>query len=444
MTYDYIVVGAGIAGLLTGSVLLKRGSTVIVVDKNKSAGGYLQDLSPGIPFGAHHIGIPNRKLLGQFCEELGLSVNQHLRNADNVTVVCRGRKIPLSLNLSEQKEQLTELFPDEAEGICGYYKYLTDFSEVLYSDDDKTVRKYFIELANVTFEKFLEKFFQDEDLIGLLSFIGPSYGGVNKGDSAFTFASLIVTYGSGAYYLDTGWLIDQLEKCVKEDTHGGIRYKFEACSMQYIHENSCYEVTDRSGRKEYGRKIIFAGYFAEILGDYCGRNRISNNALKKIFSMEAGPSAYRFYFRTEKKVQRHEWICMDDIPAIVSALEEDACNVMVTFVTDEKRTKEEYEMLAKKLVAEMLQIEAAEISLVLTSTPEHKLKMTANKGGAVFGWRRSNSNNMTANLIYGLQRYVNNVYVVGNWSATFGFFGVLYTVAKFLRNQSIELKGIPL
>ena len=68
-----------------------------------------------------------------------------------------------------------------------------------------------------------------------------------------------------------------------------------------------------------------------------------------------------------------------------------------------------------------------------------RLHITNNKCGAVFGWKRNKVNNLTTNLIYNMHQYINNVYVVGNWGATFGFFGVLYTIVKFLKFQNIEL-----
>lgn len=429
MLYDYIIVGAGLAGLLAGSILIEEEKRVLIIDKNQVVGGYLRDLMPGVPFGAHHIGIPNLKILNQFCDKLGFSIENHLKNADMVSIVLHNKKITLSLKLLEEKQQLMELFPEEAKGICNYFEYLSRFSEVLYAEDEKAVKKYFLELVNITFNDFLHRFFDNQELIELLSFLGPSYGGVNEEASAFTFASLIATYGSGAYYLDTDWLIEQLEGHVNNSKWGRIEYGFEARTMHFSEEKACYEIRDDKRRVLFAKKVVFASYFGTILKEYCETSKNQNNALKKILGMEIGPSAFRFYFKIDQKVNRHEWIYMGENPAIVSTLEQDACNVMVTFVSVAKKTQEEYETIAQTLVEQIFNVR--NVKLIMTSTPNHKMQITNNKCGAVFGWKRNKVNNLTTNLIYNMHQYINNVYVVGNWGATFGFFGVLYTIHHF-------------
>ncbi|SFC12567.1 NAD(P)-binding protein [Butyrivibrio sp. YAB3001] len=444
MVYDYIVVGAGIAGMLTAAMLTKDNKKVAVLEKNKVAGGYLQDIIPGVPFGAHHIGIPNKTILQQFTGALNIPVEKHLRHADEVNVLRNEKTIRLSLELSMQKEQIKELFPEESDSAEKYFKYMTDFSDVLYSGDDRAVRKFFVELSSISFERFLRKYFKSEELIDLLSFIGPSYGGVTKEDSAFTFASLVVTYGSGAYYLETEWFIKELSRCVLESGLGDMFYDYEAMAMSYDERDRCYVLTSKNHQSVKGIKVVFASYFNDILSGYCQNEEITSNPLKKVFAMEVGPSAYRFYLKTKKQLTRQENVIMGDFPAIVSTLEEDSCNIMVTFVSDKQLTKDEYLSTAKKLASQALEENESNLELILESSPEHKRNMTANKGGAVFGWKRNNANNMTANLIYNLNSQVKDVYVVGNWGATFGFFGALYTVKKFLEKteSELDLKGM--
>lgn len=441
MIYDYVIIGGGLAGLLTGALLAKEQNSVVVLDKNKKVGGYLQDLVPGVPFGAHHIGIPDKKLLEEIGDKLHLSFEGHMRQADQVTVVLNHKEYTISLSLSEQEKQLIAMFPKEELGIHTYIKYMTDFSKVLYAGDNKAIRKYFVELAMISFEKFLKRFFEDELLIQLLTFLGPSYGGVEKEDSAFTFASLIVTYGKGAYYFDTDWLIHRLEQRINESQTGQMRYGFQVAKMRFVNNTSCYEVLDKKGEKVRGRKVVFASYFVDMLSEYCKEAGIESKILDKIFSMEVGPSAYRYYFKMKEGTSRHEWIHLGETPAIISTLEQDSCNVMVTFVSSKEQRVDDLAQVALQLVEETFHISQDDIAYKLVSTPVHKKQMTGNKDGSVFGWTRSHANNMTANLIYNLHQQVKDIYVVGNWSATFGVFGVLYTVDKFMRQQDMSVNS---
>ncbi|HRG43192.1 MAG TPA: FAD-dependent oxidoreductase, partial [Saprospiraceae bacterium] len=58
-TYDYVIIGSGIAGLICAAYLSKKGNSVIVLEKNQQIGGCLQVFSRDkkiLDTGVHYIG----------------------------------------------------------------------------------------------------------------------------------------------------------------------------------------------------------------------------------------------------------------------------------------------------------------------------------------------------------------------------------------------------
>lgn len=447
--FDYIVVGAGLSGMLTSALLEEKGKKNLLLEKNKEIGGYIRNISLGVPFGAHHVGIPDMKLLKQIAKKINLDYERYFTRKDEISVEVDDKVYNLSLYLQQQKLQLMNLFPLEKEGIRNYYDYLAEVSEALYSEENKQIKSYFIQLANCTFDTFLRRFFTDEKLIRLLAFMGPSYGGVDSFDSAFTFVSLIVTYGNGAYYLDGEGISHAIGEKFSNNKTVELKKEFYVKSLHFDQINDCYEIISDANECVRGRKVIFASCFKKILKEYYENAGFKNKALEKIFNMEVGMSAYRIYFKVNKKLNRREYVHVGVKGSselmknsyIVSTLNHDQCNVMFTMVTDKGMNKEEINCFcleAAKVIEDRFDIGGRDISCVAISTPVDKCIRTGNEAGAVFGWKRNCQNNMNANLIYSINKMLKNVYVVGNWSATFGVFGVLYTVNKLCKGLSKE------
>lgn len=425
----YTVIGGGISGLLITALLAAEGKQIDLIEKNTHCGGYLRNLGCGAPYGAHHIGLPDRSLLSRIIGGLGISDEGLLRSADTVRVLSGQREYELSLRLDEQCSQLCEAFPEEADGLREYFSFMADFAEALYSDDDRQIKGYFVKLAGRSFRSFLERYFSSEELIQLLSFLGPSYGGVTDEDSAFTFASLASTYGKGAYYMDCGALTAKIAEKAAGMENVNIMTGVQAVRIRRNDESGRYTVYDADGAVSEADRVIFAGSFRKILEEYCEHIGVHDTSFKKIFSMETGPSAYRYYFRTDVPLKRMEHIRLGADGYIMSTLESDECSVMLTCVTDSSQPQWDNERLIHE-ISDTLGIDASLIHPVCVCAPSEREARTLNENGAVFGWKRNARNNLDANLIYSIDRKLPGIYVTGNWSATFGFFGCLYTANK--------------
>jgi len=91
-SYDAIVIGSGMSGLMAGSSLLKKGYSVLILEKHAIPGGYTTNFErKGFRFDA------------------------------STHVVNRGTEFVMPWELGEYVETLATQFPHEEEGIRGYY-----------------------------------------------------------------------------------------------------------------------------------------------------------------------------------------------------------------------------------------------------------------------------------------------------------------------------------
>ncbi|MCU0371377.1 MAG: NAD(P)-binding protein, partial [Bacteroidales bacterium] len=86
MKYDFIIIGSGIGGLVSGIILAREGHSVCILEKNHHAGGNLQAFErDGHKFstGLHYIGsMGEGQTLHRFFKYLGILPDLHLRQLD--------------------------------------------------------------------------------------------------------------------------------------------------------------------------------------------------------------------------------------------------------------------------------------------------------------------------------------------------------------------------
>ena len=86
MNFDFIIVGSGLGGLVSGIILAKEGYSVCVLEKNHQAGGNLQTFTrEGHTFstGLHYIGsMEEGQTLHRFFRYLGITDKLNLKKMD--------------------------------------------------------------------------------------------------------------------------------------------------------------------------------------------------------------------------------------------------------------------------------------------------------------------------------------------------------------------------
>jgi phytoene dehydrogenase-like protein len=127
-SYDAIVIGSGMSGLMAGNSLLKKGYSVLILEKHAIPGGYTTNFErKGFRFDAsNHVingcgpgGLAYRQLEKIDAQDRVEFIKVH--NFGRMVDETRGTEFVMPWELGEYVETLAKQFPHEEEGIRGYY-----------------------------------------------------------------------------------------------------------------------------------------------------------------------------------------------------------------------------------------------------------------------------------------------------------------------------------
>lgn len=442
--FDIAVVGGGISGLLMSALLVAKGYHVCLLESGSKLGGYLQNITKDrVPYGAHHIAIPNREFVNQLFQQLNIELASELIRADEITIFHNGTRYDISLKLDDLCKCLTNYFPNEELQICKFIEYVQTFANALAADRKEEIKSFFMDNVFKSFEQFLNQYFQDPQLKGILSSIGPSYADVHLEDSAFSNLSLFATYGGGTYYFKSHGetLINALREYI-DHSNSIIRYKFKASKIDKPGDE--YHIRSEDGQQVSADQIVMACYPVDLLHTLPQTNTRQKKILEKLSEMKIGSSAWRFYFRIPRKLQNNEYIfhqtvyrssCSDGkIPNyIISTLDKSIgqINLMATIVhrhIDEDQLQNLVLPQLHTAIKSLLHLDDKNIELYAMIGRDNREVVTSNKYGSVFGWFRDAKGNLLSNMIKNIHTAWRGVYVIGHWSSTFGIYGSILTV----------------
>jgi prolycopene isomerase len=222
-SFDAIIIGAGIGGLVAGNALAKQGRSVLIVEQHKIPGGCTTNFERK----DFRFEVSTHLLNG--CEPGGV-IYEQLRKIDAHDLVefikletlflwrdlRRGRDIRLPVALSEHVEALAKLFPHGEKGIRDFYARYGRVAEFLFaaskvSEDERPalLEEYgsavqdFSSLRGKTAKDILDPYVSDPELREMITPLSGFFGLCYDELDAFTFLMGDLSYrlpGEGAYY----------------------------------------------------------------------------------------------------------------------------------------------------------------------------------------------------------------------------------------------------
>lgn len=424
---NYCIIGAGFSGLLLALYLAKKGEEVLLLEKNDKVGG-LYRTERAVPIGAHHLGIPNLHEFQQFFEDLGIK-NLRFIEANDLLLVDESETFTFSFRLDEQEKILLENFPTEANSISKFYTYLNRFIDTISNNDQINQLKFFKETAFISFDDLLSKFKLSSKIRKILAAFGPAYAGVMKDDSAFTYLSVLSTYGKGGYYLSetsqlTAIIFKELQKYPNCQIHTGVEHlNLELIEGKYFKVNHDDDIQNVS-------ELILACYPIPLL-QQLNQSSTSKRLLKDLSSLSLSPNVKRFYFELEVdlSLSHQEFIGMGDDYFMISLIKRDdkVKYVILTLIELDARFFDEED--ARKLLSQKLGITSSHISRIQADEIGD-----FDQKKSVFGWYRNAKGNLVSNKLLNLSYYVERVHLVGNWGSSFGIYGSYFSVRRWIQN----------
>ncbi len=308
--YDIVIVGSGLGGLISGSILSQEGYSVCVFEKNHQIGGNLQIFSRDktiFDTGIHYIGgLDKGQNLYQYFKFLGIMDNLKLKRLDLngfdiITFDDDPNEYKYAQGYERFIDELLKFFPKEKAGLV---KYCNKIQEVcscfpMYnlevSNDDHTSFKY----LDVSAKHFIESCTDDWKLQNVLAGSNALYAG--EGDKTPLYVHALVTNT----YIESSWRCingaSQIAILLKRNIlkNGGKVITNSEVTKFLFHGDSISGVQLRNGQLVEGGNFISNVHPAVTL-DMIDEGKLRKAYRRRIKSLENSISAFMLYIVLKK------------------------------------------------------------------------------------------------------------------------------------------------
>jgi phytoene dehydrogenase-like protein len=465
-SYDAVIIGAGIGGLICGCYLAKAGMKVLVAEQHDKPGGYCASFqrkdflfdAAAHSFGSYREGGNFRRILA----ELGIDKLIKIKRFDpSDVVITPDFKISFFNDTAKTISNLSEIFPEEKNNILRYFNFVTTLNQLGA-----------VTLKDKTFSDLLETFFKDTRLITSISV--PVFGNGGLPPSllhAFTgsriFAEFLI---DGGYYPDSGMqsLPNALDSIIKQ-YNGTILYK--SFVKEILLDNDSVSGIKLDNDKSFFSKYVVSACdvtqtFQTMLGD-----KIKGTSLaEKLQYMMPSLSTFILYIGIDKpfnglpqngtniwylpyydldKLFTHIKIGdFKNISGFMFRVSPDNKTILAFFPApfktssfwkeNKNKIAQEYLNRIEKLIPGLKE----HVAYFDAATPLTLYKYTRNYGGANYGWAPLIS--QLFDPAFRQKSFVNGLYITGHWTAqTHGIPGVAYlgynTAKLILKREKISL-----
>ncbi len=307
--FDVVIIGGGLGGLLSALLLLRKGLSVCVLEKNRQFGGCLQIFSRHkriFDTGIHYIGsLDKGQNLYKIFKYLGIYDELNLLKMDAAYDKIYFEDWGVEYNHIQGYENFTnyllKLFPDESDAIHTYFntikRIVAEFplynlklppKELTFSDAIETDTSTFIN--SITNNKKLRAIFAGANLL---------YAGVADKTPLYVHALISDSYISSSWKCVNGGA--QIEKALtkKIKVLGGIMINHAKVEKLIVEDGKATSVKLASGQTVYGTNFISNIHPSNTL-DLIEPGAIRKAYVNRIQQLENGASVFIVYLALKK------------------------------------------------------------------------------------------------------------------------------------------------
>jgi len=451
--FDVIIIGSGIGGLISAGILTSRGLRTLVIEKQRTPGGYLASFKRnGFTFDAALdciSGVAPGGLISNVLELLHVSKDINFIQVDPVRVsIFPDLEIAVDADVNTYMDKLMVLFPSEVVAIRGFFKRACMVYEELQTAINKIVSGEFelnkvnpkiLRLMYSSYEELLVEYITDYRLKAVLSdrctFVGLPPSKV----SAFSMITLMMSYFKLGAYRPVGGFQKLANVFIDGIKKNGGKAIFGSGVKQIIldKKNYCKGVKCDNGDEYTTRYVIsnadFNHTFRSLVGEKYSsfaRDMMENiGSSTSFFIVYAGikgdagrHSSIGYYpsYDIESFFSRDKTFKEDSTIGITIASIEDKsrvpanCNTIVLHeMVDGSRgdciDKSKCTRVVLKKAENIIPGIMDRIVVLDSATPQTLQRYTGNYNGAAFGWRQVPE-------FKGTKRCgINNLYIAGHW-----------------------------
>ncbi|MFZ5906831.1 MAG: phytoene desaturase family protein [Nitrospirota bacterium] len=464
-TYDAIIIGAGISGLVCGCYLAKAGMKVLIVEQHDKPGGYFTSFKrKGFLFDSAAHSFGNYREGGHVYKiftELGVDKIIKIERFDPSDIIIAP---DFTMTFWNDKDTtlagLATLFPQEKDNLKKFFDFLMSSNQAQFST-----------LKSKTFESLLRSFFRDEKLIS--SFAIPVFGNGGLPPSlmhAFSgskiFSEFII---DGGYYPEGGIqnMPNAFDYIIKEN-HGKILYRTLVNEILVTHD-SVVGVKLENNVTLSSKYVISACDMNQTYTRLLRETIPDKQRIESLKNMVPSISTFILYIGINKPFAglpppgTNTWYLPHyDLDEIYSQIQQ--CNfgkagmymfrvspdqkTLLAFVGAPFMNKLFWKENKKKVADNFLnRIETLfpnireNIVYFDAATPHTLYRYTLNSQGAAFGWAKTTS--QTYDALFSKTTGIRGLYLTGHWtSIAFGMPGTCYsghdTAKRILRKEKMK------
>jgi len=477
--FDVIIIGSGIGGLISGGILTSKGLKILMLEKNRTPGGYLSSFRrKGFLFDSALdciSGVSRGGLISRVLEELGVEKDIRFLRIDPIRIsIFPNLDMIVDADIEDYKERLKQAFHRESPSIKKFF----DTADKVYRDLDASMNGIIsgnatgynispevVQCMNISYQDLLNAYFREAALKAILSDRCPFIGLPPTQVSALAMVTMIMSYFKhGAFRPEGGFqkLADALILGIRKNG-GKVLLGNGAKKILLKTDNCCSGVICENDEEYTARYIIsnadFCFTFSSLLG---GRHA----TLAKDMESFPGLSTSFFILYAGVKGEVGQYSSIGYFPSYdmvnffdpgMEFREDTTIGVTIASIEDRSRAPEGYhtvvlhemveasrksldkEVCSQKILKKAERIFPGirgKIELIDAATPQTLQRFTGNSSGAAFGWRQLPG-------FRGAKKHgIKNLYTAGHWGDMgSGILASAYSGAK-AANKILRCEGI--
>lgn len=449
--FDTIVIGSGIAGLISAGILSAYGLKVLVVEKHTAPGGYLTSFKRnGFIFDSAVdciSGVADGGLICRVLRLLNVDKTLDFVKLDPVRVsIFPDAEVIVDADLNTYSSRLSSIFPAEVDGIkkffetaCRIYSIIQSTTDMLISGKTKINEMPYeiLRLIGMTYNDLLDEYFKDSRLKAVLSDRCPFIGLPASQVSAVTMIVMIMSYFSlGAYRAIGGFqmLPDAMVEGIRKKG-GNVLLGRKAEKIVLDSNGRCKGIVCDNDEEFTSKHVISNADFNHTFKDLIG-GRHSDIADDMNNKTGVSTSFFIVYAGIRGEINTHSSIGYfpsydmesffrpdmlfkdgSSIGITISSLEDKSrapagCHTVVIH----EMAEYPYNIIDKAkgveaIIRKMQKIMPIEDRVIISdsATPHTLQRYTGNHKGSAFGWRQLPG-------IRNMERHgIENLYIAGHW-----------------------------